>query len=507
MLQSISLRNFKGFKEIDSLKIKPITVLCGTNSSGKTSLLQSILLLKQTLESKNLNQTMLLNGRLAHLGTFENIIYCKDPANEVIFKFDFCITHSDSLFTGRYSRTAPIHFLLRELFSERSPNDNNTRYKISYEISLKLEPENIQKSRLKPIRVNKINVNTGIELSENNSIQGTEILLTHKQDNIYDVVCKNLPRQFPYRSPEEKKDKILETKIEFSNLFPIEFGMPRQESRDELRDIRFFFYRLNDAFQNIFSSFSYLGPLREEPSRRYIYEDEIIEIGIKGENAAFIYLSEKESLVRDHYFISPLLGEFEKRGNIKLGEALEEWLNHMKIIGLRAEPTNEIIRLNLNSNFSGKTRVNIADVGFGVSQIFPIILEGLRMPRRNTLILEQPEIHLHPSLQMKMADFLISLALSDKKVIVETHSDHIVNRLVRRIVEDENNLLNNLISIYFFNQSKSDTSFEEIQIDDKRGIINWPNDFFDQTASEQKKIIEAGINKRRSKKAGKNKNE
>jgi predicted ATPase len=173
----------------------------------------------------------------------------------------------------------------------------------------------------------------------------------------------------------------------------------------------------------------------------------------------------------------------------------------MKITDFRAEPVNEIIYLKLNSSSSRKTRVNIADVGFGVSQIFPILLEGLRMPRGSTLLLEQPEIHLHPNLQMQMADYFISLALSGKRVIVETHSDHIINRLVRRIVEDVNLNLKDQIAIYFIRPNVDGAVFEEIKIDDKRGIINWPEDFFDQTALEQEKILQAGLKKRQAARA------
>ena len=75
----------------------------------------------------------------------------------------------------------------------------------------------------------------------------------------------------------------------------------------------------------------------------------------------------------------------------------------------------------------------IADVGFGVSQLLPILVIGLRSGRASLLILEQPEIHLHPRLQANLADFLLTLAASGRRIIVETHSDHFINRLRRRI--------------------------------------------------------------------------
>lgn len=169
----------------------------------------------------------------------------------------------------------------------------------------------------------------------------------------------------------------------------------------------------------------------------------------------------------------------------------------MNIKGFEPDLQSEIIQLKMDTNSNCVTKVNIADVGFGVSQIFPILLEGLRMQKNGTLLLEQPEIHLHPNLQMQMADYFISLALSKKNLIIETHSDHIINRLVRRIVEDKNSELDNLISIYFVSNSDKGAKLEEVIIDPLRGIANWPVGFFDQTATEQEKIMLAGIKKRK----------
>ena len=170
----------------------------------------------------------------------------------------------------------------------------------------------------------------------------------------------------------------------------------------------------------------------------------------------------------------------------------------MKIPNFEAEINNKIIYLNMEASTYDETRVGIADVGFGVSQIFPIILEGLRMEKGATLMLEQPEIHLHPNLQMQMADYFISLALSGKQVLVETHSDHVINRLVRRIVEDETHNLQDLIGIYFIKPSENGSVYEEVKIDETKGIVNWPPDFFDQTANEQMKIMQAGLKKRKN---------
>ncbi len=448
MISQISLENFKSFQNLSNLQIKPITVLCGTNSCGKSSILQSILLIKQTLERQTPHQALLLNGRFVRLGTFENIVFEKKLDKIVSFRFSFKFTSNDL-------RRSPgdVYETLRYLL----PFGQRSEYYIHYEISIKTITDEQGTDYLKPVRLDKLRIKSEAVTSDGQVTPGRSLEISVTEDDVFSI--------------EGIKDNVP----------------------------NFFLRRINDLLQHIFSLYTYLGPLREEPSRRYIYEDEILEIGIRGENAAYIYLAEQDASVENDYYCSynSHTDSFEMKFRATLAEAVQDWLAVMNIYAFKPEPTNEVIYLNLNSSTSSRTRVNIADVGFGVSQIFPIVLEGLRMPSGNTLMLEQPEIHLHPNLQMQMADFLISLAMSKKKVIVETHSDHIINRLVRRIVEDDTGQLKDLIAIYFIKPTENGSTYEEITIDETRGVINWPINFFDQTATEQEKIMQAGLKKRR----------
>ena len=495
MLESIALENFKSFEELPELKIKPITILCGTNSCGKSSILQSILLLKQTVESKNPNQTLLLNGRFVHLGTFDNIIFEKKMENNVVLDFSFKLPKRGGVLSKqRQMHSIPYQIILRDIIPPESYAQNEEFF-INFSISLQAEQKN---RMLKSMTINKLDLK--IETKKTNKEKRPEayIEMNLEEKELYKIKWENIRSRF--RESSDNKSGETTAKIKFANLLPISIDFQDDSIENErISDVELVFYRLENLFQSIFSTFTYIGPLREEPSRRYIYEDEIVEIGIKGENAAYIYLAEQDNLITNSFFYNEENNSFfEINDSLKLSQALTNWLNFMKIKNLRPEPTNEIIYLNLNSSSADNTRVNIADVGFGVSQIFPIILEGLRMPKGNTLLLEQPEIHLHPNLQMQMADYFISLALSSKKVIVETHSDHIINRLVRRIVEDDQFNLKEMIGIYFIKPTENGSVYEEICIDDKRGITNWPVDFFDQTATEQEKIIQAGLKKRKS---------
>ena len=289
--------------------------------------------------------------------------------------------------------------------------------------------------------------------------------------------------------------------VSFENLFPF-IEIRDSENFEKTFDaipfeVQHVFRAVDDFITNINESVTYVGPLREEPSRRYIYENEVLEIGSKGENAAYIYQTEQDESIDEHHLFDKATDSFVCKKNVILKNALEQWFELMNIKGFEPDFQSEIIRLQMDTNSECDAKVNIADVGFGVSQIFPILLEGLRMQKNGTLLLEQPEIHLHPNLQMQMADYFISLALSKKNLIIETHSDHIINRLVRRIVEGKQEGLDNQIAIYFVSNTDKGAQLEEVVIDPNRGIANWPDGFFDQTATEQEKIMLAGIKRRK----------
>ncbi|WP_299184629.1 AAA family ATPase [uncultured Aquimarina sp.] len=498
MINKISLENFKGFKDLKNVKLKPITILAGTNSCGKSSILQSILLLKQTIESKAFNQTLLLNGRFVHLGNFENIIYGKESSKSVKLGISYIVKKEK--FSSEIIGTLPFHFIFRHLLTEESFDLPKAEYQINYYVWIKNIENSKSKSYIKPTIVEKVELDIKIKTNENKEFSESyfKAELTEDKD-IYSCSWK-----LPNDRGNKQEDKFLKGKdkfkIKFLNLIPTSFEVDNPKSYNKNHDIDIYFYVLDSLIKHIFSSVTYVGPLREEPSRRYIYEDEVIEIGVKGENAAYIFLSEFDKRIDNVHFFSEDENKFYKENQTTLGDSVNKWNDLFKIKNFKAEPSQEVIRLNLDSSNNENTRVNIADVGFGVSQIFPIILEGLRMKKDATMLLEQPEIHLHPKIQMQLADYFISLALSQKNLIIETHSEHIINRLVRRIVEDSDFNLNEYIGIYFIEPTANGSKFTPININEISGIINWPTDFFDQTANEQEKIILASIKNRKEQK-------
>ena len=141
--------------------------------------------------------------------------------------------------------------------------------------------------------------------------------------------------------------------------------------------------------------------------------------------------------------------------------------------------------------------VTIADVGFGVSQLLPVVLASLRAPIGATLIFEQPELHLHPRLQGKLADFFICMVELGKKVIVETHSEHFINMLRLRIAEDTTAELHNKVGILFVRgpMRGGGSHVESLQVDEYGGVVNWPPDFFPEHGDITEKILRAMFSK------------
>lgn len=234
-----------------------------------------------------------------------------------------------------------------------------------------------------------------------------------------------------------------------------------------------------------FKNINYLTPLRVYPQRNYILDHETDDVGLSGEFTPYIMHKYQNGKVSG--FLPPFNDEFKVYAQkLKFDICVQEWMNYLNFGKYSLSNTLETIQLNIQN-------YNISNVGFGISQVLPIIVSGLIKQQNELLLLEQPEIHLHPVAQMCMADFLISMAINGKGVIVETHSDHIINRLVRRMME--NHKVKNAVKIYFIDQNENGISnVENIEVDCIRGVLTDSENFFTQFASETEKIIRTGFN-------------
>jgi len=140
---------------------------------------------------------------------------------------------------------------------------------------------------------------------------------------------------------------------------------------------------------------------------------------------------------------------------------------------------------------SGMPDVLITDVGFGVSQLLPVIIQCYYAPRGSLIIFEQPEIHLHPRVQAALADVFLDATLeNDIQILVESHSEHFIRRLQRRVAEQQVN--HEQISLYFVNQDQGKSNLTPLIVDGGGQIVNWPRHFFGDELGELAAIALAG---------------
>lgn len=144
--------------------------------------------------------------------------------------------------------------------------------------------------------------------------------------------------------------------------------------------------------------------------------------------------------------------------------------------------------------------VLITDVGFGVSQVLPVIALCYYVPEGSTIILEQPEIHLHPSVQAGLADvFIDAIKKRNIQIIVESHSEHLLKRLQRRIAEEYESLRPDDVALYFTENRAGTSHLEELQLDLFGNITNWPKDFFGDPFGEMAAMTEATLKRQGAK--------
>jgi predicted ATPase len=182
--------------------------------------------------------------------------------------------------------------------------------------------------------------------------------------------------------------------------------------------------------------------------------------------------------------------------SMKLGTAVS---NAMRLLGIDQELqtsklSNVAYEATLSLSMKPKKRVSIADVGFGVSQVLPILAVGLLSPKDSILIFEQPEIHLHPKAQVQLGEFFLCLARTGKRILLETHSEHLINRIRRRVVEDKTESMDDWASVLFVYPPKNAEIGSEIKtatIDNSGEIFEWPKDFLAEGAKDIKAIIQA----------------
>jgi len=478
MLNRIGLKNFKAFREMD-LELKPITVLAGANSSGKSSIIHALLLLKQTLEGRR-NRPLALHGEFLDFGRYDEIVFGKHEEESVTFSLELSSLALPASLTprrlGRFFGPAEIKAILSA--------EQLEKLRATYEVMVGL----LQRGDRKQAAVQSATASSvvgGLELRQ------AELRLKRTGATYSGTV--SIPDS---RTGLALPQAILE--VEWAHFLPetITYRVYDSTGKSRRKDVPLYLFAIPDLQSEFTEHLHYVGPLRSEPRRAYFLLGDRVELDYRGEYTAQILLLERDEPV--DYLIDD---QFQEK-SIGLLKAVNRTLEMMglpqSIMPIPREGVISQLMLPLIGDDS--QRVTIVDVGFGVSQLLPIIVAGLRANRGDTLIFEQPETHLHPKIQEALADFFILLHRLGKCVIVETHSDHLINGLRVRIAADQTDTLKDDVQIAFVRipTTKGEGSLiEPLQFDEYGMIINWPPEFMSDGMKQMQEILRLGVEKRR----------
>lgn len=444
MITNLRLQNFKAWADSGNVKFGPITAFFGSNSSGKTSFLQSMLLLKQTAESADRGRVFDLDGTasLVSLGTFNDITFQHDAERTVGIDIGW---HESEAFEIRSTET----------------KRRNT-VAASHDLSLSVA---VREIRNFPV-VQQVEYGLGdlrFSLTRNRGSKDEYALDSN------DYPFKRVSgRPWPLPSPGKFYS------------FPDQVRAYYQNAA--------FLSDLELQFEKLCSRIYYLGPLRQDPARQYIWSGgRPVDVGRRGELAVeALIASQADGKTNARGFAMRKDGPRRRTKLITVEEHVASWLQELGLIHSFAvesvDDRRTLYRVQVKRS-PGSTPVLLTDVGFGVSQVLPVLVLLAYAPEGSTVLLEQPEIHLHPAVQSALADVVIEAAkVRNIQVVVESHSEHFLMRLQRRIAERDIGRGTTLepedCLLYFCATEGPASTISRLTLDLFGNITNWPDDFF-----------------------------
>jgi predicted ATPase len=437
MLTRLLIRNFKTWRDTGTIRLAPITVFFGSNSSGKSSLLQFLLMLRQTAESPDRRRVLHPGDKGTHveLGTYRELVFNHDLTQEIQFGFSWNLREPLSI---------------RDPISRESVEGTTLQFTASVASDSKGSHQHVRTFSYKLSNATK-NLTVRMQALEEANPRKYELDAEHYR------LVRNPGRVWPLPPP-----------VRFYG-FPDEVGAYYQNAG--------FTSDLALELEKELKTIQYLGPLRTYPERSYVWSGEVPEhVGWRGERAIEAMLAASDRSISSGY----------KRRVRPFQAVIAHWLQRIGL--LDSFEVRAIAQHRKEYEVIVKTRgaaqdVNLPDVGFGVSQVMPVVVQCFYAPPRTTILLEQPEIHLHPRVQSELADLFIEAIHSredgsDRSVqlIIESHSEHFLRRLQRRVAEEM--IKPEEVALYFCHDSSEGAVLQPLKVNLFGDIENWPDDFF-----------------------------
>ena len=448
MLTNIRLRNFKAFKDTGNIPIAPLTVLTGPNSSGKSTIIRAMMAIRQTVEGRDQNTAFVPTGPYVDLGTFEGFVFEHDTKSSVGIDVISKLSLTKDPFRG---------------FTLPSELDQQ-------ELSISLELAELASIDRIYLKHSTIDLEQGMIQVNKESMSGKLLGRSYRTsvkfgsrdvENLSNSSIAKFHIVPPFQSSVvsstvggKKNKQRISPATERRLIATVTAGLAEESVTRE------------------FSRLYYIGPLREQPRRMYLSTGTTPrEVGVAGELGPEVLWSASEAKQLDT-------------------NKLSEWCSRMGLaleIQLARVPGGHF-RILIVDMHTGVT-VNLLDAGVGTSQLLPILIQGLIAPAGATFLLEQPEIHLHPKAQADLADFFIEVTKRSVGVIVETHSEHLINRLQRRIAEEI--LDPKSVALYYVKPSAEGSTLKPVQINEYGQIPTAPEGFFEEGFEETFAMLSA----------------
>lgn len=589
VLKDIWLENFKSYRTLQRINVSDLSILLGANSSGKSSVLQALLLIKQTVECNSADINLLMSGKYVYLGGFQDILYdssnlnvrigvtigtqldqddsadkkifwtfTKSGDNEKIILKEIEISFNNEIINFLFEtdllyaivvnkKSTPwltkIQNLKIDSYYAKYESNLNAIYcsflnNIITELSGTTKIETLRKDRM----VSYYGENNFYYILLNRSRKNKVIAKPSNDDNldypaidatvdsILSLITRFRQSQLPSSSflnevfPDGikkmiitgavveyiKRDNNFDTikkivsqyskELEDYTHAPVvekEYIIERitlDQAQDSAKAEDPYYDKLAEALttynwfmSEIIDKIFYLGPIREKPQGLYNIGFESIPkyVGVTGAYFASVLLNEKEK--RRSYVVPDGVEETE------LLSAVDLWANHLNIASQIDVNKDVSFGYSVSIHNTQNKEASIMNVGIGTSQVIPVLICGLVSEPGETLLFEQPELHLHPFSQSRLADFFVALALNGRKIIVETHSEYMILRLRYHVLS--NHIKPNQITVNFF-ENNDGTEVHKGTIDDY-GNIEYPRDFKDETQKLLDELLNAARNKRK----------
>lgn len=431
LFKSLALKNFKCFEEVE-VEFAPITLLTGANSSGKSSLIYSLLAILQT---EQFPLYLSPNGKYVDMGSFEEMVFQSDVSKEISMTFDIenDLNYYEYAFYKSQWKFDKKNELPELSFFKISLGEglytlvkkSNNKYQLDYEIR-GFEANDVDRSRYS-LCIDNIESNPYLQLGKNHSVKNSLISI----------------QEIPFSSFKEFKEFLTNFEDPSANFF---------ES---------IFERINHFIETVDLTFNYLGSFRLPPERTYYQKAKAKgKVGVNGEGYIDQIIEWEKTDLEKFNELNKIMADLE----------LIQSIQSEKMKGGRFELT---VKTKQNSTTSALT-----DVGFGVSQFLPLIVADLQLPNTSCLAVSQPEIHLHPKIQALFGNYLATqINKSPKQYIVETHSEYLLNRIRLLLVTGE--LKPKDIRVYYFENDGIKSVVHNVEFTTDGQIQGAPDGFFD----------------------------